>query len=126
VRNQHWYRIPVSSVEKWLAKRWPPSWLAFYQTKIFEPEAYAVHYYARVHDIRVKRRLGLFPDQPRDERAQRRYWQLMLGELRRLPTVIANINRLRGLDEGRMVPRRIHPNGPGAAQQLSMFDDLDA
>jgi len=41
-----------------------------------------------------------------------------------LPTVIASINRLRGLDEGRMVPRRIHPDGPGAAQQLSMFDDL--
>jgi len=253
-RNQHWYRIPVSSVEKWLRKRWPPNWLAFYQTKVFGAEAYAVHYYARVRDIQEKRRWELFPDQPRDERAQRRYWQLVLGELRRLPrpipsrrwrrivfipttwhkfvqateindlydespledrlwtelkrrqisaerqaliqvaerryfldfavyctdgridletdgdtwhadperipldnlrdndletlgwrvlrfstvqiqeqmeryclpTVIANINRLRGLDEGRMVPRRIHPGGPGAAQQLSMFDDLDA
>jgi hypothetical protein len=42
-----------------------------------------------------------------------------------LPTVIANINRLGGVDRGRMVPRRVHPDGPGAAQQLSIFDDLD-
>ena len=253
-RNEHWYRIPVSQVETRLKGRWPPDWLAFYQTKVFGAEAYAVHYYARVHDIQEKRRWELLPDQPRDERAQRRYWQLILGELQRLPrpiqshrrrrivfipttwhkfvhateindlydespledrlwaelkrrqisaerqaliqvaerhyfldfavhctegsidletdgdtwhadperisldnlrdndletlgwrvlrfntvqiqeqmeryclpTVIANINRLRGLDEGRMVPRRIHPDGPWAAQQLSMFDDLDA
>lgn len=41
-----------------------------------------------------------------------------------LPTVIENINRLGGVDEGRMVPRHFHPDGPGAAQQLSIFDDL--
>ena len=87
-RDEHWYRIPVSSVEKWLKERWPPNWLAFYQTKVFGAEAYAVHYYARVRDIQEKRRWELFPDQRRDERAQRRYWQLVLGELRRLPRPI--------------------------------------
>ena len=32
-REKHWYRIPVSSKEKWLKDRWPPKWLALYQTK---------------------------------------------------------------------------------------------
>jgi very-short-patch-repair endonuclease len=252
-RDKHWYRIPVSSAEKWLAERWPPKWLAFYQTKVFGAEAYGVHYYARVLDIREKRRWELFPEQPRDQRSQRRYWQLILDDLHRLPrpilsrrwrrivfipttwhkfiraveindlydespledclwaalkrrqisaerqelvpvaerryfldfavyctkgqidletdgdtwhadparipldnrrdndletvgwrvlrlntaqiqeqmegyclpTVIENINRLGGIDEGRMVPRRVHPDGPGAAEQLSIFDDLE-
>ena len=32
LREQLWYRIPVSSVEKWIKERWSPKWLAFYQT----------------------------------------------------------------------------------------------
>src|SRR6266436_1009843 len=51
-RNNHWYRIPVSSVEKWLARRWPPQWLAFYQTKVCGAEAFAINYNARVLKIR--------------------------------------------------------------------------
>jgi hypothetical protein len=43
LREQGWYRIPVSSVAKWLDGRWPPRWLAFYQTKAFGEEAHAVH-----------------------------------------------------------------------------------
>ena len=35
VREQNWYRIPVASAEKWLKHRWPPQWVAFYQTKIW-------------------------------------------------------------------------------------------
>ena len=51
-RDQHWYRIPLSSVENLLKERWPPQWLAFYQTKDFGDEAHAVNYYARVLHIR--------------------------------------------------------------------------
>ena len=40
-----------------------------------------------------------------------------------LPTVVENINRLRGVDEMRVVPRRIGLDaGP---QQMSLFDDLE-
>jgi very-short-patch-repair endonuclease len=88
VRDQHWYRIPVSSVDKWLRGRWPPQWLAFYQTKVFGDEAHAVNYYARVLGVRRRHRWELFPDQPRDERSQRRYFQLILEPLRRLPRPI--------------------------------------
>ena len=52
VHNQNWYRIPVSSVKQWLKERWPPQWLAFYQTKVFGAEAYAVSYFAPVIQIR--------------------------------------------------------------------------
>jgi hypothetical protein len=58
-RDSHWYRIPVASVDKWLKTRWPPEWLAFYQTKAFGPEKHAVNYYARVLYIRQVRRWQL-------------------------------------------------------------------
>jgi len=87
-RDQHWYRIPTSSVHKWLKDRWPPEWLAFYQTKVFGSEAFAVNYYARVLDVRQVYRWQLFPDQPRDEKGRRRYYQLILEPLRRLPRPI--------------------------------------
>jgi hypothetical protein len=61
VRDHHWYRIPVHSAENLFKERWPPQWLAFYQTKIFGDEAYAVNYYARVLDIWRVFRWELFP-----------------------------------------------------------------
>lgn len=63
-RDQHWYRIPVGSAHKWVAERWPPAWLAFYQTKVFGSEAYAVRYYSQVLHFHRKYRWQLFPDQP--------------------------------------------------------------
>ena len=47
-RDEHWYRIPVTSVHKFLRDRWPPRRIAFYQTKIFEEERYSVRYFADV------------------------------------------------------------------------------
>ena len=67
VRDQHWYRIPVNSVDKRLKKRWPPRWLAFYLTKVFGHERHAVNYYARVVDIRKVYRWELFQDNPPDK-----------------------------------------------------------
>ena len=93
-RDQHWYRIPVSSVDKWLADCWPPRWLAFYQTKVFGDEAYAVRYYTRVIEVRRAYRYELLPDQPRDRRSRRRYYQLILEPLRRLEPPILS-RRLR-------------------------------
>jgi hypothetical protein len=55
-REAGWYRTPVASVRKWLRGCWPPRWLAFYQTKVFGPEAHAINYYAVVHDIHTATR----------------------------------------------------------------------
>lgn len=87
-REQHWYRIPVSSADKWLRWRWPPQWLAFYHTKVFGPLAYGVHYYAKVINIRKAHRWQLFPDRPRDEKSDRLYYQLSFAPLQQLPEPI--------------------------------------
>lgn len=84
LREHHWYRIPVSSVNKWLSDRWPPQWLAFYQTKEFGVEKHAVNYFSEVVDIRTVRRWQLFPDEPRDEKSNRRYYQVFVKPLQAL------------------------------------------
>lgn len=95
-REQHWYRIPVRSVQKWLKKRWPPKWLAFYQTKVFAQEAYAITYYAQVLTIHQVYRWQLFPNDPQNKKSNRRYYQLYLEPLRKLPQPIFS-RRLRRL-----------------------------
>jgi len=88
--KEHWYRIPVSSQKKWLKDRWPPQWLAFYMTRVFEVEKYSIRYYARVLDYSVKRRWQLLPNEPRDERSKRRYYQLILAPIKQLPRPIVS------------------------------------
>ena len=94
LREQGWYRIPVSSVEKWLKERWPPRWLAFYQTKAFGEEAHAVHYYGEVLQIRKIPRGQLFPDDPQNPRNDQLYYQLFVEPLKKLPKPIYS-HRLR-------------------------------
>jgi very-short-patch-repair endonuclease len=84
-QNHNWYRIPVKSVEKWLKKRWPPRWLAFYQTKIFGNEKWAVNYYAEITDIQKVSRGQLFPDEATNKKTGTLYYQIFIGPLQRLP-----------------------------------------
>ncbi len=88
-QQDHWYRIPVSSQRKWLANRWPPRWIAFYQTKLFNSERYSVRYYAPVLSIRERSGHQLLPERGfGTEKGQKRYFQLMLGPLQELPQPI--------------------------------------
>lgn len=87
-QNHNWYRIPVESVEKWLKKRWPPRWLAFYQTKVFGNEKWAINYYAEIIDIRKVFRQHLFPDEPINKKSGTQYYQIFIEPLRRLPKPI--------------------------------------
>lgn len=85
LRKRNWYRIPVSSVEKWLAHRWPPKWMAFYQTKVFGEDAHAVNYFGKVTDIRQAYRWQLFPDEERNnEKSKKRYCQIFVQPINRL------------------------------------------
>jgi very-short-patch-repair endonuclease len=86
--EQHWYRIPVNNAKKLLKDRWPPQWVAFYQTKIFGPEAYSINYYAQVLDIRELFRQQLFPNEPHHAKTGRLYYQLILAPLQQLPQPI--------------------------------------
>ncbi|MFN0020683.1 MAG: endonuclease domain-containing protein [Pirellulaceae bacterium] len=89
-RDQHWYRIPVSSKEKWLKQRWPPEYLAFYQTNEFGPERHAVHWYAKVRGISNVARQELFPDEPPNAKSCKRYYRLDLEPLQRLSSPIVS------------------------------------
>lgn len=95
VRSQCWYRIPTIQVEKLKQQGyWSPQWLAFYQTKVFGTEAYAIQYYARVNQIGEVYRWELFPDQPRNAKSEQRYYKLELSPLETLPQPIGS-QRLR-------------------------------
>lgn len=86
--DEQWYRIPVDSVRRYLQPRWPPDWLAFYQTKAFGEEAYSVRYFSRILDIRRRTRLELFPNEPIGPKSGRHYYQLFLEPLQKLPQPI--------------------------------------
>lgn len=82
--EKSWYRIPVDSVERWLKDRWPPQWVAFYQTKLFKEQAYTVRYYAKIRDIRKAHRRELFPEEPTSPKQHKIYYQLLLEPLQTL------------------------------------------
>jgi very-short-patch-repair endonuclease len=90
VEEQGWYRIPVASAPK----RWPPQWLAFYQTKIFRDDAYQVNWYGKIREIRQVARRELLPDEPQNDKSDRRYYQVFLESLERRPQPIPSL-RLR-------------------------------
>lgn len=87
-RDDHWYRIPKDSVDKWLARSWPPKWVAFYQTKVFGKESYSVTYYAKVLDIKEVPRRELFTQHKRGKDPEKIYAKLILGPLQQLPQPI--------------------------------------
>jgi very-short-patch-repair endonuclease len=88
LREKLWYRIPVNSVEKWIKERWSPKWLAFYQTMAFDAEKHAINYFAEVLDIREVYRWQLFPNEPHDEKGNRRYYQIFIKSIQTLPKPI--------------------------------------
>lgn len=88
LREKLWYRIPIDSAEKWLRERWPPRWVAFYQTKAFGAEKHAVNYFGEVVDIREVSRWQLFPNEARDEKSERRYYQIFVKSIQPLPRPI--------------------------------------
>ncbi len=88
LRDRRWYRIPVESAQKWLGKAWPPDWLAPYQPQVFGSDAFKVNYVARVLHIQEAHRWQLFPDEPRDARSSRLYYQLVTESLCPLPQPI--------------------------------------
>lgn len=88
--EQHWYRIPVSSVDKFLKKRWSPTWLAFYQTRAFSDQKYSVNYYAQVLQVSRCDRAQLFPQEPPNAKSHKQYYKLDLSPIQPLPRSIVS------------------------------------
>lgn len=84
LQREGWYRIPVNSAPR----RWPPRWLAFYQTKIFGEEAYSVRYYGEVAQIERLPRSALFPHERPNPKSDKVYYKLSLRDVKTLPQPI--------------------------------------
>ena len=82
VRSEHWYRIPVRTAPEGLESI---QYLAFYQTRLFGDERWAVNWYARVRGISKVKRRELLPDESTHARAGAEYHKVELGELTQLP-----------------------------------------
>ena len=85
VWSRHWYRIPVRTAPEGLESA---QYLAFYQTRLFGQEKWAVNWYARVRGVSKVTRRELLPDEPEHPRAGAEYHKIVLGELQRLPNPI--------------------------------------
>lgn len=89
---EKWYRVPVDKAPK----QWPPRWLAFYQTKKFGDEAFAVNYYGRVSGIEVVKRRELFPNEFPNAKSDREYYRIRLEDVKQLekPIQSARLRRI--------------------------------
>ncbi|MDY7042049.1 MAG: hypothetical protein SVX38_14425 [Chloroflexota bacterium] len=89
-RDRGWYRVPVNRAPRRLGA----DYLAFYQTKVFGAEGWAVNYYAPVLYVRLARRRDLLPAEADHPRADDTYYKIEIGPLQRLPHPIPSL-RLR-------------------------------
>jgi hypothetical protein len=84
-RDRGWYRVPVKHAPEATTY---VQYLAFYQTRVFEDEAYSINYYAPLLGHELARRRDLLPDEPDHPRADEFYYQLQIGPLlRREPPI---------------------------------------
>lgn len=79
-RDLGWYRIPVKRAPRRVAAEY----LAFYQTRAFGDEGWAVNYLAPVRRFRIASRAELLPDEPDHPRATESYYKIEIGPLQRL------------------------------------------
>ena len=93
-RTQHWYRIPVKSADRLIRKLEQMQYLAFYQTKIFKRDAFAVNYYAEIERISTAPRIELLPDEAGHQNAEALYYKLEISPLQGLSQSIPS-KRLR-------------------------------
>jgi len=80
-RDEHWYRIPVKRAP---TRAINAPVLAFYQTRVFGEEAWAINYWAEAREWEIVKRVELLPEEASHPRAQEEYYRIRLGELVRL------------------------------------------
>ena len=88
--KRRWYRIPVK-----YAPRRLPTYLAFYQTRIFGRDGKAIRYYAPVRSCSKDKRFKLLPDEKDHPRANEYYYKFKLGKVKRTHRIIRNDSRRR-------------------------------
>ena len=87
VSDEGWYRIPVKHAPK---STGDSDYVAFYFTKAFGEERWAIHWYAPVRGHERIRRRDLLPTEPDHPRADNAYYVVQLGPVERLePPIIS-------------------------------------
>lgn len=86
--DQNWYRIPVDKADKFLKKRWPPKWIAFYYTGAVKNNPFLISHYARIKQITKVLRIDLFPEDPNNLNSSRPYYKISFEKLETLPKPI--------------------------------------
>lgn len=87
VQDEGWYRIPVKHA---LPQVPHIDWLAFFFTRAFGDDRWAVHYYARVTGHELVTRRDMLPQQADHPRAGDWYYKLNLGPVQhKLPPIVA-------------------------------------
>lgn len=89
-RDEGWYRIPL----KRAPRRVGADYLAFYQTKAFGDEKWAINYYAPTRRYHLATRAELLPEEADHPRAAEPYYKVEIGPLQRLSRPIPS-KRLR-------------------------------
>jgi len=85
--EQHWYRIPVKSAPKNI-RNFTARYIAFYQPKAFEDEAFRVRYYTEIQRCAIVKRKELFPADVAHPRAEEDYFKIEISPLKLLPQPI--------------------------------------
>ena len=88
VQDERWYRIPVKHAPELVPN---VDWIAFFFTKAFDNDKWAIHYYARVLGHELLTRRDLIPAEPDHKRAGDWYYKLELGDLRhKIPPIVTD------------------------------------
>lgn len=87
MQNEGWYRIPQRHVPKGLYAEY----IAFYFSRHFANEKWAIHYYAPCLGHELVTRLALLPNEPNHPHANDLYYKVQLGPLQRLERPIISL-----------------------------------
>ena len=83
-QNEQWYRIPVESAPVMVRDN-SITHIAFYQTKIFKEDAFKIQWHGAVKKISIVKRKELFPESQLDPKAEKEYYKIKFGKLKKLP-----------------------------------------
>lgn len=87
-RDEGWYRVPKQHAPDSTTEAVV---LAFYFTRAFGDEKWAIHYYSPVEGHELVRRRDLLPDQTDHPRADAPYYKLQLGPMMKLDDPIPSL-----------------------------------
>jgi hypothetical protein len=91
VQREHWYRIPARHAPKFFNGA---QYLAFYFSRAFGEDKWAISRYAPVRGHELARRRDLLPEEPDHPRAEELYYKLQLGAIeKREPPIVSKRGR---------------------------------